>query len=45
MDEYAVELFSGNDEETSKAVVKKIMGAVETQLVESTINAPDWSVS
>jgi glycerol-3-phosphate O-acyltransferase/dihydroxyacetone phosphate acyltransferase len=45
LDDYVTELFDGNVEETSKTVVKKIMGQVEAQLIESTINASDWSVS
>ncbi|PPQ84398.1 hypothetical protein CVT25_012497 [Psilocybe cyanescens] len=42
MDEYTNELLEGDPDEASKAVVKKIMGQVEKQLREMTINAPDW---
>lgn len=44
MDSYLDELLEGDLDEASKAVVKKIMGQVEKQLREMTINAPDWYV-
>uniref|UniRef100_A0A8H7XV31 Phospholipid/glycerol acyltransferase domain-containing protein n=1 Tax=Psilocybe cubensis TaxID=181762 RepID=A0A8H7XV31_PSICU len=42
MDSYLDELLEGDPDEASRAVVKKIMGQVEKQLREMTINAPDW---
>jgi len=42
IDTYADELFEGDVDDASKAVVKKITAKVETRLKEMTINAPDW---
>ncbi|KAF8962147.1 hypothetical protein BDZ97DRAFT_1826579 [Flammula alnicola] len=42
IDSYAGELFEGDPDEASKVVVKKVMTQVEKQLIEMTVNAPDW---
>lgn len=42
VDSYANELLTGDPDESSKAVVKKIMQEVEQQLRDMTVNAPDW---
>jgi glycerol-3-phosphate O-acyltransferase/dihydroxyacetone phosphate acyltransferase len=36
--------FLNGDEESRRATVKLLTRAVQSQLVELTINAPDWSV-
>ncbi|KAF9562082.1 glycerol-3-phosphate O-acyltransferase [Agrocybe pediades] len=42
IDAFADEILTGDPDESSKTVVKKIMAEVETQLREMTINGPDW---
>ena len=44
VDDYAEELFeeTADPDAASRNVVKKIMVQVEKQMVENTINAPDW---
>lgn len=43
MDEYKQQFFS-EEEGASRAAVKRLSRAIETELVEATINAPDWFV-
>lgn len=44
VDDYAEELFeeTADPDAASRSVVKKIMVQVEKQMMENTINAPDW---
>ncbi|KJA21828.1 hypothetical protein HYPSUDRAFT_683762 [Hypholoma sublateritium FD-334 SS-4] len=42
IDSYAAELFNGDRNESSRAVVKKIMAQVETQMRDMTVNALGW---
>jgi hypothetical protein len=37
-------MFDAPDAEAERAVVKAVMKDVEEQLLQMTINAPDWSV-
>lgn len=39
------EQFFSNVEGAQRAAVKRLTRAIETELVEATINAPDWWVS
>lgn len=43
MDEYKAQFLS-EIEGMPRAAVKRLTRAIERQLVETTINAPDWSV-
>jgi glycerol-3-phosphate O-acyltransferase / dihydroxyacetone phosphate acyltransferase len=43
MDEYTEQFFSDR-EGAPRAAVKRLTRAIEQQLVETTINAPDWLV-
>lgn len=43
MDEYKQQFFS-EEEGASRAAVKRLSRTIETELVEATINAPDWFV-
>lgn len=43
MDEYKAQFLS-DIEGMPRAAVKRLTRAIERQLVETTINAPDWSV-
>jgi len=43
MDEYKAQFLS-DIEGMPRAAVKRLTHAIERQLVETTINAPDWSV-
>lgn len=43
MDEYKQQFFS-EEEGASRAAVKRLSRAIERELVEATINAPDWFV-
>jgi hypothetical protein len=42
MDQYKEQFLSGV-EGASRTAVKRLTKAIESQLIESTINAPDWS--
>ena len=43
MDEYK-EQFLSEEEGASRAAVKRLSRTIEAELVEATINAPDWFV-
>lgn len=44
MDEYKQQFLS-EEEGASRAAVKRLSRTIETELVEATINAPDWFVN